>query len=245
MKRLIAIACLLPLAASFSIGCSSAESPPEQNDDSALSATDMNQRQHKLYHFIAGAPSGLDVQNRLGIVKWDAFAGRDRATSFDGAVFYASDKNNDARYVFAVSGTDFLFMVLNKDGKDISGTTTVDEKDYALLQADVAGLKGKLEQMRQPLSGQRPSSPDEPGCALGIAIVSIGVIGLTGLAALTPVGAVVGGLAGGILTLGNGVGIALGMGAGSVFVLGTAFAGVVKSADFVKQVKESCSAENP
>jgi len=171
-------------------------------------------------------------------VKWDVFAGQDPDMSFSGSVIYGSDENNDARYVFAMNGGDYLFMVVNKDGDNVGGAKSVGILDYEFLKADILKIRTEMGNKYDP-----PRTASPANCAGAIAISSMELIGLTALAALAPVAALAGAYAAGFITLGNMVGVVIGASAAGLTVLGTVYKGVVAIKDDVVAVPKACSSK--
>jgi hypothetical protein len=146
-------ALFLPAVVLFTLGCAGAPSEDVQDDDSAISAAQANERNQALKnHVLVAAPAGKKAQEKMGIKTWDVFAGTDAKSGFTGSVFYASDANGDAVYAFAADTKTKQLMVvhLGRDGSALD-KQRLDADSYSLLLSDVSELRDRI-------SGKAPSS---------------------------------------------------------------------------------------
>ncbi len=158
-------------------GCSGANEGDDQTDDSAITATQANERQHALKeHVLKGVPASSENQKELGIATWDVFAGADTAKGFSGALFYASDADNDVRYAFAVDSVthEAAIVVLSKDGLQLKDAK-VSAETYSKLLNDVVMLKKKIDALSHEITVGSAISGGF-ACAVTIAVGALGVI---------------------------------------------------------------------
>lgn len=143
-----AAALLVLTTASLAVGCASTSSDDEGASADAISATEANAQQRRLEPLLTNVEAS-QATKRLGIVRWDVFAGRQTesvapgAEAFEGAVFYASDPNGDVRYFFAFDSATGAYMAGQLDPQGRSVTTPMDQATVEALFVDIASLRDR------------------------------------------------------------------------------------------------------
>jgi hypothetical protein len=145
--RLSASALVL-VTASLAVGCASTSSDDEGASADAISATEANAQQRKLEPLLTNIEAS-QATKRLGIVRWDVFAGRQTESvapgdaPFEGAVFYATDPNGDVRYFFGFDSATGAYMAGQLDPEGRSVTTPMDQATVEALFVDIASLRDR------------------------------------------------------------------------------------------------------
>jgi hypothetical protein len=145
----LAAAALALVTASLSVGCAATSSDDEGASADAISAKEANAQQRKLEPLLTNVEAS-QATRRLGIVRWDVFAGRQTesvtpgAAPFEGAVFYATDPNGDVRYFFAFDSATGAYAAGQLDPQGRSVTTPMDQATVEALFVDIASLRDRV-----------------------------------------------------------------------------------------------------
>jgi hypothetical protein len=185
LSRLSLVALAL-VALPFAAGCSTPVDDGADSSHQNVSAREANEQRHEMRPLLENVRAGRAAE-RLGIARWDVFAGTSKNESFEGAVFYASDERGDVKVFFAFDNATRAYAVGQLDPEGRPVTTALDRATVDALFADIEDLRERA---------RRQSTRD---CVAGIGIAALSGVLAAGAVAFTGIPAAIGGAAAGLV----------------------------------------------